>query len=457
MTRNLVVEALFDIDPVTYDLAPSLAEKWSEADEHHVTTLTLRRGLHFHDGSDFSSKDVMAVLDAVKDPERNTGAARAELEELTGWKALDDFTLELRWRNPSPFNFRALARLPMLSATALAAKDWASLAAKPMGTGPYVIEAWERGKSLTLRRVAEQGAYLDTIVFRFVKDHLVATGLFERGELDVLTNVQPGVWKALEQSPLAIAQYVRLKGIDNSYSYIAWNEAVPALADVRVRRALGHLYPVQAIEKMVDLGLEQPTTCPFWAPSASCDSAVKPIGFSPQLARSELLDAGFGALSLHFLMPATSVRLAKVTPLLQEQFQKAGAELIIETVDISQMAARVNARDFEVVSRVWTELDAVQDQYTTFHSSQIDAGANFVRYSSREADQLMEAIRREWELPKRQALERQLHRRLYEDQPYFFMTSRSSLDLAKRTVHGLKPSPLWYDLRRVWVEAPSKP
>ncbi len=462
MTRNLVTESLIDIDPKTYELAPALAERWLETENHHVTTFYLRPGVTFHDGSKFSARDVVATLDAVKDPRQNTSSVRAEFDALVSWRAIDAQTLELRWGRPSPFAMRALARLPILPAEALA-KDWRALGAKPIGTGPYAVEAWERGQTLTLKRVDVARAFVDTIVFRFVKDHTIASGLFERGELDVLTNVQPSLWKELERSPSAITSTRRLKGIDNSYSYIAWNQAVPALADVRVRRALAHLYPTLAMNKTVDLGLEQPTTCPYWLPSESCDSSVQPISFSPEAARAELLDAGFtetdGVLSrdgqpltLHFLMPATSVRLAKLTPMLQEQFRRIGAELIIETVDISHMAARVNARDFEVVSRVWTELDATQDQFLTFHSSQIDGGSNFVRYASPEADRLMESIRSEWDAPARHALERDLHRRLYEDQPYLFMTSRASLDLAKQRVHGLRPSPLWYDLRRVWVE-----
>ncbi len=463
MTRNLVVESLLDIDPVSFDLVPSLAEAWVDRDDHHLTTLTLRSGVRFHDGAAFTSADVIAVLDAVKNPSKNTSSVRADFDELMSWKAVDAKTVELRWRNPSPFSLRALAKLPILPAAALAG-DWAALSAKPIGTGPYTVEKWERGQSLTLKRVDASRGYLDAIVYRFVKDPTVASGLFDRGELDLMTNVQPTLWKELEHSPRAISELIRLKGVDNSYSYIAWNEAVPALADYRVRRALAHLYPREAIEKTVDLGLEQPTTCPFWYPSPSCDKTVEAISFSPEAARNELLDAGFvdsaegvltrdsKPLALHFLMPATSVRLAKVTPMLQDQFHRIGAELIIETVDVSHMSARVVARDFEVVSRVWTELDAVQDQLSTFHSSQIDGGANFVRYSSDRADALMQSIRMEWDTPQRQALERALHRQLYFDQPYLFMTSRASLDLAKRRVHGLTPSPLWYDLRRVWVE-----
>ncbi len=455
LTHNLVVESLLDIDAKTFALKPALASSWSERDEHHITTLTLRGDVKFHDGAAFTARDAIAVLDAVKDPRRNTSSIRADFEELSSWKMIDEHTIELQWRNPSPFALRSLAKLPMLPASALAG-DWAALAEKPIGTGPYRIEAWQRGQRLVLKRIDDR-AFIDTLVFRFVKDHTIATGLFERGELDVLTNVQPVIFKTLE------GDFERLRGIDNSFSYIAWNEAVPMLADARVRRALAHVYPAGSMAKSVDLGLEAPTTCPYWALGPSCDPGVKPFLFSAEEARAQLVDAGFapnagGLLSragqplrLHLLIPASSVRLAKLSPMLQEEFRRAGGELVIETVDVSAMGARVAARDFEMVSRVLTELDGVQDLYGTFHSSQIDGGANLAGYSSPGADRLLEAIRTEWSDPKRQELERALHRHLFEDQPYLFMTSRSSLDLARRRVHGLVPSPLWYDLRSVWV------
>src|SRR5439155_16245535 len=132
-----------------------------------------------------------------------------------------------------------------------------------------------------------------------------------------------------------------------------------------------------------------------------------------------------------FMIPATSVRLVKIAPLLQEELRRSGVAMDIETVYTATLAQRVTKREFEATSRVWTEFDAVQDQYGTFHSSQIDAGSNFACYASAEADRLLEQIRLETDEGRRVELERALHRRLYEDQPYLFMTARQSLDAAK--------------------------
>lgn len=466
ITRNLVTESLIAIDPKTLALVPQLAERWQDSGDHRTTTFWLRRDARFHDGSPFSAKDVIATFEAVMDPKRPTGAVRQDFGALGSFRALDDFAVELTWRAPSPFALRQVAKLPILQKAQLEG-DWSALAKQPLGTGPYRVEAWEKGAKVTLARVGE--AWLERIVFRFVKDHTVAAGLLERGEFDVMTTVQPSLWRALEapgaKNAWAQQGYRRIVSVDNSYSYVAWNEARPAFQDVQVRRGLAHLYPADVIERTVDLGLETPTTCPYWALGPQCAADVTALPFSIVAAQALFADAGFvdgdgdgvrergeTRLAFTFLLPTTSVRLGKVVPLFQEQAKAAGVEVTIEPVDVATLNARVHARDFEVVSRVWTESDLESDQFGTFHSSARDGGSNFVGYVSAEADDLMEAIRVEWDEPKRRELERALHRRLYADQPYLFMTSRRSLDLAKRRVHGLEPSLVWYDLRRVWVD-----
>lgn len=466
ITRNLVTESLIAIDPETLALVPQLADRFEDSADHRSTTFWLRRNATFHDGTPFTAADVIATFEAVMDSRRPTGSIRQDFAALGSWRALDDFTVQLEWKTPSPFALRQVAKLPILQAAQLGG-DWKALALAPRGTGPYRVERWEKGVRVELKRVG--AANLDHIVFRFVKDHTVAASLLEKGEFDLITTVQPTLWRAMEAPDprFAWAQrgYRRLVSVDNSYSYIAWNEARPVFEDVRVRRALAHLYPSELVAKTVDLHLESPTTCPYWALGPQCARDVRPLPFSVDAAKSLLADAGYldddgdgvrsregTRLAFTFLLPTTSVRLGKVVPLFQEQAKAAGVELTVEPVDVATLNARVNARDFDVVSRVWTESDLESDQFGTFHSAARDGGSNFVGYHSAEADELLEQIRVEWDEGKRRRLEQALHRRLYADQPYLFMTSRRSLDLAKNRVHGLAPSLLWYDLRKAWVE-----
>ncbi|MEW5738364.1 MAG: ABC transporter substrate-binding protein [Myxococcota bacterium] len=466
MTRPLVVESLLTVDPRDYSLKPGLAASWEDVDGHRVTTFSLRPGASFSTGAAVTAKDVVETVAAVLDGKHETGAARGELAGLAGCLAQDEHRIECTWTKPSPSALRALVRLPIYSRAQLAG-DWAELAKAPVGSGPYVVKAWERGASLTLERRPGGAAHLDRIVFRFVKDHTVAAAMFEKGEFDLMTNIQPVLWRAMEADEPKYAwakKYRRLRTADNSFSYIAWNEAVPAFSDVRVRRALGHLYDARLVARVVDLDLELPTSCPYLHGSDSCDSTLGPLPFSPQTADALLTDAGFvdadgdgvrerdgRPLRFTFLLPSSSVRLGKLVPLYQEQLRPLGVELNLEKVETATLSARVAKRDFEVVSRVWTEFDREHDVYPYFHSSQIDGGSNFVGIADPELDRLLEAVRGEFDVPKRRELERAVHRRLVETQPYLLMTNRQTLDAAKERVHGLTPSVAWYDLREVWV------
>ena len=113
--------------------------------------------------------------------------------------------------------------------------------------------------------------------------------------------------------------------------------------------------------------------------------------------------------------------------------------------------SRVRAHDFDAMALSWASADAEVDLYGTFHSSQAEQGNDYVGYVSPEVDALLEQLRGEFELARRRTLERELHRRLYDDQVYLFMGRRPSLDLARRDVHGLVPSLGWYDLAAVWI------
>ena len=471
--RNTVFESLIEIDPDDYSLKPQLAETFEESTDRLTQTFHLRRGVKFHDGSDLTAKDVIAVFETMMDGKHPTEGLRADFLGLESWKAIDDFTVELKWKQAERLSLRQVAKLPIYPAKSLEG-DWAaiSLARTPIGTGPFRFDAWKPGEQLTLKRFEgwwNGRPHLQQVTFRFVKDHTLATALFERGEFDLMTSIQPTVWRGIEatepKNAWAWSGYRRLRAPDNSYSFVAWNEAVPFFADVRVRRALAMAYPSELVSKGVDLGLELPTTCPWFVGSNKCDPEVKTLPFDPVKGRALLEEAGFKdtdgdgiverdgrPLRFHFLLPATSVRLGKLVPLLQESFKTMGVDLIPERVDAAMMNARMEKRDFEATSRLWTEFDVEQDQFQIFHSSQIDAGSNYVRYSSIDADRILEQLRTETDPGKRLELERALHRRLYQDQPYLFMTARQTLDAAKTRVHGIIPSLLWYDLRRVWVD-----
>jgi peptide/nickel transport system substrate-binding protein len=448
-------------------LRPWLATSWQGLE---TLTITLRSDVQFHDSTPCTSADWKAVLDVILDEKNPTVAMRSALGPIVAVTAPAPDTLVVRWKHFSPFFHRALlGAVPAMPAPALKG-DFGALPihTSPVGTGPFRVARFVPGARLELARHDDARgprAFLDRLVFEFVKDDLVATQRWEKGDFDVMTRIPPAVWRSVDEAPWAFGAYHRVRFEENTYAFIAWNLAQPALADVRVRKALAHLYPADVVSRVVELGLEARTTCPFLRTSASCHPKVAPLPFDPAAAAALLDEAGWrdsdgdgvrdkaGApLVITFLTVTQSQRQAKLLPLYQEALAKAGVRLVLEPVDGSQLVARLRAHDFESAALSWSSADAISDQYDLFHSSQADGGKNYVGLRDESIDAILEAIRREPDPLERPPLERQLHTLVFERQPYLWLTTRPVLDAMKTRVHGLTPALGGSDFSRVWVD-----
>ncbi len=471
MTSGTVLEGLLQLDPVSYAVKPLLAERWEESADSLRTTFHLRPGVHFHDGATLSSSDVVAVLEAVTNPQLRTAQQRGDLADLASYRAIDPLTVEVTWKRPSPLGLRQFAKLPIFPASSLKGNfDSLALVRAPIGTGPFRFERWTSGTSLSLRRNETywgEPAWLDRVEFRFAREHTLAAERFRNGEFDLMTQLQPAMWRAMEghELPWAGASYNRSLTVDNSFSFLAWNNARPLFADVRVRRALAMLYPAGKVFTDVDLGLERPTTCPYYLGGQGCDPTVARLQNDAAEARLLLRDAGWRdhgvdgiidreGVAFHFtvLVLHSSVRWGKIAALYREALAQVGIEMEIERVESAVLGERVQRRDFDAVFRSWTEFDEEQDLSALFHSRERQVGANLTGYSRPEVDALLDQVRAEPDANLRAGLRRQIHRLLYADQPCLFLSERQTLDVAKKRVHGLHPSLLWYDLHRTWLD-----
>ena len=104
---ELVYEPLVVTDS-NLNLQPALATGWEFSDDGMTLTFTLREGVTFHDGSDFTADDVIASFNRILD-EETASAARTNYLSIDSMEATDDYTVV--------FNLNT-ADVPLLSAMA---------------------------------------------------------------------------------------------------------------------------------------------------------------------------------------------------------------------------------------------------------------------------------------------------------------------------------------------------
>ncbi len=141
--RNMY-EALTAFDAGTR-VGPALAESWENPNEL-TWIFHLRRGVRFHDGREFTARDVLSSFAAARDAQRsNVGGYLVAIDRIS---ALDDHTVRITTRRPYPILLNKLAFIFIVPAGSPAEVR------RPVGTGPYRLDAYQPGKRLSLKAFA---------------------------------------------------------------------------------------------------------------------------------------------------------------------------------------------------------------------------------------------------------------------------------------------------------------
>jgi ABC-type transport system substrate-binding protein len=182
---------------------PALAETWTIDQGGTRYTFYLRKNARFHNGDPVTAADaafsIRRLLRVSPQPEvlphllKIQGAReyqKGNSESVAGLKAVDDQTLQVTLEAPyGPF----LTALGMNLASIIQKVDEvqfdAQLDKHPVGSGPFQLESWEKGKSIQLARFPEHydgPAYLDGIKYTIYPGDQYDTAVddFKNGTLD---------------------------------------------------------------------------------------------------------------------------------------------------------------------------------------------------------------------------------------------------------------------------------
>ena len=142
------------------DIRPGLAERWEQdANDKAKWVFHLRKGVKFHDGSDFNADAAIWNLDRYykKDAKQfdppGGAVAQARNPFVAGYRKIDDDTIEIT--NPRPLSyFPNMLPYMLYSSPAQFEKtgSWAEFAKSPSGTGPFKITEFKPRVSVTLSR-----------------------------------------------------------------------------------------------------------------------------------------------------------------------------------------------------------------------------------------------------------------------------------------------------------------
>jgi ABC-type transport system substrate-binding protein len=274
---------------------PCLATDWKWSNDYKTITLTLRKGVKFHDGTDFNAQVVKWNFDR----EMAAGAAGTQLIE--SYEVVDDYTFRI---NLTKYDITWIEKLEgngyclgmMTSPTAVEKYGVDYIDWHPVGTGPFKFKEYRRDDLLEMERNPDYWGspqpYIDGVKFVFIADRVTAEMAFEAGEADVYYPIMHGHEVAHGLVPKGYKDIVDTGGLMYVLVPSSGNPASP-LSNLKVREAIDYAIDKEKIASTLFFGYADPRIQLVEKEQTPEPPEVEGRKYDPEKARALLAEAGY--------------------------------------------------------------------------------------------------------------------------------------------------------------------
>ncbi len=424
-----VFESLTDVDPQTR-LIPGLAERWRAID---ATTweFNLRRGVKFHDGSDFTAEDAVFSLQRPLSIKGSPGGFASYVRAITSVTAVDAHTLRIKTRYPYgalPEDINSILIVSKKHALHAGPGDFDAGHAM-IGTGPYKFVRYRRGDRLELARNDQWWGRTpahpgwDKVTLRVIPSDPSRTAALLSGELDAIEHVPSADIKNINKNNklrviqttswrtilLHLDQYrAQPPGVTDAYGKpLAKNPFM----DLRVRRAMSKAINRSAIAERVMEGLAVPAANIVSPGVFGHNAALKPEPYDPEGAKKLLAAAGYPD-GFRVTLAGPNNRYINDEQVLQTVAQlltRVGIITRVEAAPMSAFLGRVRKEETGFALLGWGSFAAdlaLRSLVATPNPEKGWGAWNWGRYSNLKIDALMEQALGSVDRGKREILAR---------------------------------------------------
>jgi peptide/nickel transport system substrate-binding protein len=420
-----ILEGLTKIN-VDGSVTPLLADSWQVSPDGKSYTFRLKSGIKFQDGEPFDSAAVKFSFERAKAEGSTNKAKKAVFDNISSVATPDANTVILVLNNADgtmPF------RLGENTAVILSPKSAATTASKPVGTGPYTFDSWQKGQSVTLVKwpgYRNPGAIkISKVTFRFINDPAAQVAALLAGDIDGMPRF--GALQSLKQFQ-ADKRFTVEIGDTAGKGILAINNKKPPLNDVRVRRAIMHAIDRKAFIDGVLEGLGKPIGSHFAPTDAGYVDLTKVYPYDPEKAKALLKEAGVQTpLNLTLTLPPPQYA-RKGGEVVAAQLAKVGVVAKIENVEWAQWLSGPFKGNFDLTIINHVEpLDYAQYANTAYYWG----------YDSKDYRELLAKHAEATSVAERSKLFAAMQRKLAEDAVNAYIFNPAQVAVAKKGLKGL--------------------
>jgi len=445
-----------DYDGKRVSFVPDLAEKWEMPDPvTHI--LTLRKGVKFHNGDDFTAEDIKWNQERLKDPQVKSphGWKLAYLDKV---EILDKHKVKIVFTKP--YQFLPVAwtgstgRAGTIVNRKAVEKQGRAYGRNPVGTGPFKLVEWVENDRIVLERNPqywEKGAdgkplpYLDKVTILLIREESTAVGALLAGEIDGMDLVPFQFLPLLEKNPAVNV----VGGVEGNYTYIGLNNRKPPFDDTPMRQAVAFAIDRKPIIEQAYFGGAIQACSAISPPMADfynldqCSSKraqyfdlEKAKAFRAQSKYKDEVEVEWMVVGGYTGSGGVGPRMAE---LVQPMLAKIGIKVRIQLFEQATWHKKRNTGDFQMYDEGWVaDLDPDETIYPEWVTGK---PWNFVGYTNPEFDKLVGEAQFEADVKKRKALYDKADLTLALDAPCAFIAHFKVFKALSKKVQGFKYLP----------------
>lgn len=455
-----------------------------------VVTMSLRDDALWHDGHPFDAHDVSFTLGLYSNPEVDCDEKRFQYARIRVCETPDDRSVRVVFEQQLYSTMKDLSELCLVPAHIYDLSDEANPAHNPqatptqqaehvnenptnhlwVGLGPYRVTAFNQEYIEAVRFDdyfdPDNGGYVETIRWRHIADDQTAFQALINGELDWFDRVKSeDYFGGATAAETFTGDFYKGYFYTGTYGFTGWNMYRPHLKEDVVRRALAHAFDFEEYKRTNYKGLCNQVTGPAPFFSMGYDHDVDPFPYDLDLAEEMLAEAGWYdrdgddiidkdgvPMVIKFMMPSGNDASTNFGLKYQESLAKIGVKFDIVQFEWATFLEKIRNRDFDCCNLAWVptlEPDPEQIWHSKWGEFE-KRGSNLAGMMDPKVDALIESIQRELDVEKRMSMRKELHRYLYERQPYLFMYNVPRKFACNKDIRGVElvKIPPGYIIRR---------
>jgi peptide/nickel transport system substrate-binding protein len=430
---------------------PELATDWKVSQDGRTWTFNLRRGVKFHHGREFTSKDVEFTINRLLNP------ATASMG-----RSLFGLVEKIEAPSPHAITFHLTdpyADFPMMFGAVYARiipADATEVTKTPIGTGPFRMKEFVPADHVSMVRNPdywERDAagnplpYIDELRQVTIPEQAAQIAALTGGLIHIL-------WEAPATAIATLKGDANVRILETPspgyHEITIWVNQKP-FNDPRVMQALKVSLDRDQLIKGALGGYGTPSNdnpiasiSPFWA-----DTGMKKRDAAK--AKALMVEAGYpNGVDVELITTNERAGLVEFAVGVKEMTAAAGFRMDIKTVPWDVYTARYN-RKHPFTMQNWNGRPTIDEAlYPYFHSK--GSYKELYNFSNPEVDKLLDDGRKEADLQKRKAMYGRVQKILADSGPVVIPYHRPYMMGLHKSVQGYEIHPIrWADLRRTWI------